>query len=1267
MSLKRIRQSGASVRSSQWSIRNLEKREMLAADVANVDLASCESVDGLAVEGSVSGPTQLVFVDSTVEGASDLIQGLSSDCELVLLDGSRSGIEQLSHALTNRTNVASIHIVSHGKAGQLQLGNQLIDADVLRQHADQIRRWNDSLRADADILLYGCDAAQGSNGTDLLQTLAQLTGADVAGSTDKTGSEMRGGDWELESRVGLVETPLAFHAQALADYQHTLPITIFAAGARGEESMELQIDGNTVATWDNVGGDPGTRTFLSFTYEADGIDADQIRVAFTNDLYQPDQGIDRNLVVDRIEVDGTAYESEAIEVFSTGTWLPADGVTPGFRESEFLHANGYFQYAGSNDPGGDDASAIINEIHYNPGPDGAIDGDAEFLELYNPGTDDFDLSGASFTGFDLTFAPGTILAAGQYAIVSPSIVIAEAEWGVTPLAEFAAGGLSGGGETIQLIAADGVTIIDEVTYDDASPWPGAPDGNGPSLELINPNLDNSDPVNWGVSNPAPTPAAQNSVYSEGPVSDISDITINPGQPLPNQAFTISATIADATVANLTYKIGFGADQVVAMTNVGGDVWQATVPGQEAGALVRYRIDSDVAVAPFAGDTINYFGVVVSPTDIVGNTLPVFQWYVDPVQYDELVTDLYLTNTKIPTVIAYGDQVIDNATVRVRGSGSREFPKKGFKFELPDGYLLDFGPLANTPVDEFGIVSDFADWSGTSAQISWEIFNAETDSLTSTFFTRVEQNGDFYGVYRFQELYDGTWRTANGFDDGQFYQAEEGAFSVVDGFDKKEPDDGDYTPILAVRDVLLSAPSSSKTAWLYDNVDIPAAINHMALSVLVRHYDQFYHNFYVAQDGSTERWSVVEWDLDLTWRDAYAIGSGLDVITPDEIGAEFMDAIWEVPEFQAMYWQRLQTLVDKYLGNDGLIDRRAELIAEIGTTNSALDVQEWGRADVSGSYWTTEWQQAINARRAIFANESRLPGGSLTNPNIVINELHYNPAGTDAEFIELYNASSQAVDLSGWQIDGVGLTIASGTVILPGDYVVFTDADSQFRNQTVGNIYVGGQYSGGLSGGGEAITLFDANGNIIDEVTYDDAAPWPTEPDGNGFSLALLDPALDNSVASNWAASSFINGTPGRLNVFGEVTETQIRVFATGATTNEIIQLEIAGEIVATFNVGDYGAVIGDYDARNFVEMSYTSLVPVVASDVRINFINDTYDPANGIDYNVRVDRIEIGTDVYETEAPTVYASGTWVSGVGITEGFLLTDTLHANGYFQYDA
>ena len=117
-----------------------------------------------------------------------------------------------------------------------------------------------------------------------------------------------------------------------------------------------------------------------------------------------------------------------------------------------------------------------------------------------------------------------------------------------------------------------------------------------------------------------------------------------------------------------------------------------------------------------------------------------------------------------------------------------------------------------------------------------------------------------------------------------------------------------------------------------------------------------------------------------------------------------------------------------------------------------------------------------------------------------------------------------------------------TVILPGEFVVFTDDFASFRSLYPGDILVGGQYSGGLSGGGELITLSDAAGNLIDSVEYDDVAPWPTEPDGNGFTLALIDPTLDNSVAANWSPSNQINGTPGLPNDAQSVS-TLVKVFA----------------------------------------------------------------------------------------------------------------------------
>lgn len=65
--------------------------------------------------------------------------------------------------------------------------------------------WAQHLAADADILLYGCDIAQGEAGQALVTELARLTGADIAASTNTTGSAEQGGDWVLERQTERIE------------------------------------------------------------------------------------------------------------------------------------------------------------------------------------------------------------------------------------------------------------------------------------------------------------------------------------------------------------------------------------------------------------------------------------------------------------------------------------------------------------------------------------------------------------------------------------------------------------------------------------------------------------------------------------------------------------------------------------------------------------------------------------------------------------------------------------------------------------------------------------------------------------------------------------------------------------------------------------------------------------------------------------------------------------------------------------------------------
>ncbi len=166
-----------------------------------------------------------------------------------------------------------------------------------------------------------------------------------------------------------------------------------------------------------------------------------------------------------------------------------------------------------------------------------------------------------------------------------------------------------------------------------------------------------------------------------------------------------------------------------------------------------------------------------------------------------------------------------------------------------------------------------------------------------------------------------------------------------------------------------------------------------------------------------------------------------------------------------------------------------------------------------------------------------------NAQIVINEISYNPpeSGNDSlEYIELYNAGVTAVNLEGWYfIDGVEDTLPN-VELMPGDYFV-TAINAQAMMNVFG-ISVHEWLSGALSNGGELITLADADGNVMDVVEYDDGDPWPTEPDGDGPSLELIDASMDNNDGANWqtcgaATGVIINGnevfgTPGAENSSG---------------------------------------------------------------------------------------------------------------------------------------
>ena len=156
------------------------------------------------------------------------------------------------------------------------------------------------------------------------------------------------------------------------------------------------------------------------------------------------------------------------------------------------------------------------------------------------------------------------------------------------------------------------------------------------------------------------------------------------------------------------------------------------------------------------------------------------------------------------------------------------------------------------------------------------------------------------------------------------------------------------------------------------------------------------------------------------------------------------------------------------------------------------------------------------------------------PVVVINEINYNSANDfDSEdWIELYNNTNGAIDLSGWVFMDENRTpsfvINSGTILQSHSFITLCRDLTLFQARYPGILGSFGNMNSGLSGSGEAIFLYDNKGRLVDSLTYSDEAPWAVEADGGGSSLELKDPSLDNSLGINWAAS-IGHGTPGSVN------------------------------------------------------------------------------------------------------------------------------------------
>jgi regulation of enolase protein 1 (concanavalin A-like superfamily) len=173
--------------------------------------------------------------------------------------------------------------------------------------------------------------------------------------------------------------------------------------------------------------------------------------------------------------------------------------------------------------------------------------------------------------------------------------------------------------------------------------------------------------------------------------------------------------------------------------------------------------------------------------------------------------------------------------------------------------------------------------------------------------------------------------------------------------------------------------------------------------------------------------------------------------------------------------------------------------------------------------------------------------------IVINEIMYAPTVPNAEFVELYNSSANsAFDLSGWQFQGLGYTFPSGSIIAPTNYLVLAANGAAFAGAYGATNPVFDIFGGTLSANGETLTLNTASNVAVAEVEYENQLPWPTNANGAGASLQLIDPHQDNWRVGNWSA--VLSNSPAAPQ--------WVYVTATGTASSSLfyIYLQSAGDV-----------------------------------------------------------------------------------------------------------
>lgn len=605
---------------------------------------------------------------------------------------------------------------------------------------------------------------------------------------------------------------------------------------------------------------------------------------------------------------------------------------------------------------------------------------------------------------------------------------------------------------------------------------------------------------------------------------------------------------------------------------------------------------------------------------------------------------YLSDINTTTYLNYSGRI----GIEIRGSTSQDLPKKAYSLTT-----LKADNISNNNVSILGMPSE-NDWilnglafdpSLIRDYLSYNLSRQIGNYASRTEYCEVILNGNYIGLYIMQEKIKAGSDRVNvlkiGTSDSSSLNVTGGYITKADKTTGGDPVAWTMPTYVASVDFIHELPKPEavlpvQTTYIYDQflqlastsnanatsvingypsvIDVPSFVDFMLINELASNADAYQFSTYFHKDRNGKLRAGPIWDFNLTYgNDLFLWGfdrSKTDIwqfSNGDNEGAKFWTDLFNNPLYKCYFAKRWNQLTQtgqalNYSSMLQFIDTTLNYISEA----KVREHQKWGTVTNQDTEITNLKAFLSNRISWITTNLGSYSAcNSVVIPALVINKINYNPkistgftVSNDLEFIEIKNTGATTVNLNGFYLRelGVSYQFPVDSRVLANESIFLASNPTTFKAKY--SITAFDQFTRNLSNSSQKLVLADGFGNTIDSVEYFDTSPWPLDADGMGSYLQLIDPTLDNSLASSWIASSSLTlSTPSYietstisiypnpvdtvLNVRAEKPIKGIKVFnVSGHLLNEVTpKSDLISLDFSSYSKGQYFMII--YDENSF--------------------------------------------------------------------------------------